>query len=77
MENRAARETEDRKALEAICWTICALARRYVAAVASPPSPYGPYVDAVAWQGFCLAVLAEVDRLQAKLAALKKRAARP
>jgi hypothetical protein len=61
--------------MEAIFRTLCALTRRFIAATAatSSPSPYGPYIDAVARRGVFLAILADVDRVQAKLAALKAR----
>lgn len=75
MESREAWEAENRKALEAICSTAYALARRIVAAAPEQPSPFGPYVDAVARQGVFLAILADIARVKVELAALKARLA--
>jgi hypothetical protein len=71
MESRAAWDAENRKAQAQIAASLAVLERNVSAALAA--SGYGPYVDAVALKGACLAVLAEVVRLEAKNAALKKR----
>jgi hypothetical protein len=75
MESRTEWDTENRRALAAILWTVCLLEARCAAAEASPPSPYGRSVDAVAGQGFYLAILEEFARLQARIDALKARMA--
>lgn len=75
MESREAWEAENRKAVEAIRSTAYALARRIVAAAPDQPSPYGPYIHTVARQGVFLAILADIARVKAELAALKARVA--
>lgn len=71
MESRADWETENRKALEAIRFDLCALAGRFIAAETSRPSSFGPYVDAVARKGLFLDILAETARAETKIGALK------
>jgi hypothetical protein len=73
MGSKAGWDAENRKALELIHWTLCVLQARCAATEASPPSPYGRSVDAVAAQGFYLAILEEFARLQARIDALKVR----
>ncbi|MBE4717800.1 hypothetical protein DAD99_06490 [Pseudarthrobacter sp. AB1] len=75
MESREAWEAENRKALESIRSRAYVLARRIVAAAPDQPSPYGQYIDSVARHGLFLAILADIARAKAELAALKAKIA--
>ena len=73
MESRAAWDAENRKAMEAIVASVAALQRKSAAFLTGAPSPYGADVDALARGGAFLAGLAEVARVEAKIAALETR----
>jgi hypothetical protein len=70
MESRAAWDAENRKALEAVRRKAYAIARRILVAVPDQPSPYGPYIDAVARKGLFLDILADIGQVRARSAAL-------
>jgi hypothetical protein len=70
MESRAAWDAENRKALETVRQRAYTIARRMLAAAPDQPSPYGPYIDAVARKGLFLDVLADIAQVRAKSAAL-------
>ncbi|WP_457966615.1 hypothetical protein M1E17_07775 [Arthrobacter sp. D1-29] len=74
MESRAAWDAENRKALAQIIASLAVIKWKFAAPLNGPAaSGYGSYVDAVARKGACLAGLAEIVRVEAKVAALKKR----
>jgi hypothetical protein len=70
MKSRAAWDAENRKALEAVRWKAFAIARRILVAAPDQPSPYGPYIDAVAEKGLFLDILADIAQVKARFAAL-------
>jgi hypothetical protein len=74
MESRAAWDAENGKAQAQITASLAVLERNFEATLTDrSASGYGPYVDAVALKGAWLAGLAEAVRVEAKIAALKKR----
>ncbi|UZX02558.1 hypothetical protein F8G81_07965 [Arthrobacter sp. CDRTa11] len=74
MKSRAAWDAENRKGLAQIIASLAVLKWKFAALLTGPSaSGYGSYVDAVARKGACLAGLAEFVRVEAKIAALKKR----
>ena len=74
MESRAARDADNRQAMEAIAASLAGLDRKSTASLTGPSaSPYGADVDALARKAASWAGLVEVARVEARIAAVKAR----